>query len=317
MEISVVVPTYNRRDILLRTLATLFAQDLSPSNYEVIVVIDGSTDGTAEALARLERRCGFRVMEQENRGPSAARNAGFRAAMADLVLFLDDDMQCDRGLLTAHLRAHENSPDTVAFGALFLSEESRKNLASECFRREIGAMHLKLQNPHEDHWQITDCVFSNSSIRKDLLQRLNGFDERFRKREDLEFGFRIFETGAQPKYVPQAIARQYYDKTSADLIREAEAFATADVLLALEHPGERIEGHVLALAHLPPARRFLNGIAARAPWLVDLLLSPLCVFGEAFFSLPFARDLGVRALQFRRKAHWLSRVVSDPRLPKR
>ena len=92
MDISVVVPTFNRREIAARTLATLFAQNSPPSSYEVVVVVDGSTDGTATALQSLRPDCSFRVIEQENRGLAGARNSGYKAAAADLVLFLDDDM---------------------------------------------------------------------------------------------------------------------------------------------------------------------------------------------------------------------------------
>lgn len=314
MDISVVVPTYNRRETVLRTLATLFAQNIPCSTFEIIVVIDGSTDGTAEALAKLHCDCGLRILRQPNQGPSAARNAGFRAAKAPLILFLDDDMQCDQGLLAAHLEAHSASTHIVAFGALFLAENSRKSLASECFRREIGAMHLKFQNANPDSWKITDCVFSNSSIRREILEELNGFDEHYRKREDLELALRLVRKDVRPVYLPKAIARHFYEKTSADLIRDAEAFAVADMRLAIDYPDECIEGHVLALDGLTDAKRFLNGIAANAPWLVDLLLWPVCILGESFIQIEFARDLGTRALQYRRKAHWLSCIKARPRL---
>ncbi|MGC8550824.1 MAG: glycosyltransferase family 2 protein [Acidobacteriaceae bacterium] len=68
MEISVVVPTYNRRQTVTRSLETLFAQSAPPSRFELIVVVDGSTDDTAEVLKKLHPACGFQVIEQENRG---------------------------------------------------------------------------------------------------------------------------------------------------------------------------------------------------------------------------------------------------------
>jgi glycosyltransferase involved in cell wall biosynthesis len=71
-EISVVIATYNRREVLLRSLPTLFAQDLAPELYEVVVVVDGSTDRTAEALRELHPRCGWRVLERPNGGISPA-----------------------------------------------------------------------------------------------------------------------------------------------------------------------------------------------------------------------------------------------------
>src|SRR4051812_26710425 len=105
LAISVVVPTYNRRDIVTRSLETMFDQTISSDNYEIIVVVDGSSDGTAEALRGMKPSCRFRIIEQENRGSAGARNTGFRAAESDLVLFLDDDMRCGRDLVFSHVEA--------------------------------------------------------------------------------------------------------------------------------------------------------------------------------------------------------------------
>jgi glycosyltransferase involved in cell wall biosynthesis len=103
LSISVIVPTYNRRETLICSLETLFVQTVPASQVEIIVVVDGSTDGTVETLRHLRPECRFQVIEQENRGPAAARNAGARAAESELILFLDDDMRCDMELLRAHV----------------------------------------------------------------------------------------------------------------------------------------------------------------------------------------------------------------------
>src|SRR5262245_35010670 len=105
MEISVVIATYNRRALLARSLQTVFEQDLPSDQYEIIVVIDGSNDGTLEMLSQWEPRCGFRVLCQENLGQAAARNAGINAARGRLVLFLDDDILVPPHLLRTHVAA--------------------------------------------------------------------------------------------------------------------------------------------------------------------------------------------------------------------
>ena len=92
-KLSVVVPTRNRREVLIpRTLPAMFSQDVPVEDFEIIVVVDGSTDGTAQALSELQPPCSLRIIEQANRGPSAARNNGIRAALGDLLLFIDDDV---------------------------------------------------------------------------------------------------------------------------------------------------------------------------------------------------------------------------------
>src|SRR5208282_523221 len=117
LKLSIVVPTHNRRDVLIsRTLPAIFSQDLSASEYEIIVVVDGSTDGTAEALRELRPRCALRIIEQSNRGPSAARNNGIQAAKGDLLLFIDDDIICGPSLLEQHVAAHDGADPMVAYG---------------------------------------------------------------------------------------------------------------------------------------------------------------------------------------------------------
>jgi GT2 family glycosyltransferase len=309
MDISAVVPTFNRREIVTRTLATLFAQDAPPDGYEIIVVVDGSTDGTADALRLLKPACRLRVIEQENRGLAGARNTGYRAAEADLVLFLDDDMLCDPRLLAAHVVAHKEPGRIVAFGALFLSADSPPSLAAECFRREIGKFHLERRRASEAAWQETDCVFSNTSISRGLLKEFAGFDEAFRMREDLELGIRLFSAGVRPRYISNAIAYQYYGKTSADLIRDAEAFAVADVMFARKHPEAQIKGLLRWLAREPRWKMNLRRIRAIWPAAADSFLAPVCSLGEVFFRFPVFRNMGVRALQMRRRIHWLHRVL--------
>src|SRR5690349_18374024 len=119
MKISVVIPTFQRAPVLARTLPTVFAQDLPSADFEVIVVIDGSTDGTADYLRSLQRpACALRVIEQANRGQAGARNTGMHAARGDIVLFLDDDVLCEPSLLREHLRAHGDSRDRIVSGMI-------------------------------------------------------------------------------------------------------------------------------------------------------------------------------------------------------
>jgi GT2 family glycosyltransferase len=309
MDISVVVPTFNRREIVGRSLETLFAQSLEPARFEIIVVVDGSTDGTAESLKEPRPACGFRVIEQENRGLAGARNTGYRAAETGLVLFLDDDMLCDRNLVAAHLAAHKAAERMVAFGAIFLSSDSRMGLAAECFNREIGAFHLAQKRAPGGEWKATDCVFSNSSISRDLLVEAEGFDESFRMREDLELGVRLFSAGVRSHYIADAIAYQYYEKSCADLIRDAEAFAEADAKFARKHPEVHIKGQLTWLRQEPAWKQRLRQMAAFSPSVGDILLAPVCGAGDLFFRVPAMRNLGVRALQIRRRIHWIHRLI--------
>ena len=310
MVISVVVPTFNRREVVKRTVESLFAQDFPSADYEIIVVVDGSWDGTADALRALKAPCRFQIVEQANKGLAGARNSGARAAGAELLLFLDDDMLCKPGLVAAHAAAHSESLRTVGFGAIFLSPDSPPSLAAECFKRELGAFYLRHKEDAGDEHRDLEYIFGNSSISRDLLMEAGGFDESFKMREDLELWVRLAGMGVRPRYVPGAVAFQYYAKTSADLIRDAEAFAIADVMFARRHPDVRDYGQLRLLDQAPGWKRALRRVAAVSPALTDLALTPLCGLGEAFFTVPRMRNLGVRALQMRRRIHWLHKALA-------
>jgi glycosyltransferase involved in cell wall biosynthesis len=104
--ISVIIPTYNRADVLARTLAAYETQD-TRSEFEVIVVDDGSTDGTPDLLQRYcPRRYDLQKIRQENAGPAAARNAALDRIRAPLVLFTGDDVIPSSSLLRTHAAAH-------------------------------------------------------------------------------------------------------------------------------------------------------------------------------------------------------------------
>jgi glycosyltransferase involved in cell wall biosynthesis len=137
-DISVIIPTFNRRGILARTLPTVLDQDLPSARREVIVVVDGSSDGTSELLhaPRFAEVC---VMQLPNLGISAARNLGLRTARGGLVLFLDDDMLCEPTLLSGHVAAHNGDDGALIIGGeIKLSAESASRALTEGGTRSSG-----------------------------------------------------------------------------------------------------------------------------------------------------------------------------------
>ena len=104
--VSVVIPTFNRQKVLPRAVMSVLHQ--SHRAAEVVVVDDGSTDGTAELIAA--RFGSVEILRQDNRGVSAARNAGIRATRGDWVAFLDSDDEWKPDKLERQLAALESEP---------------------------------------------------------------------------------------------------------------------------------------------------------------------------------------------------------------
>ena len=109
---TVVIPTFERRDVVVGSVTALVEQRYDPG-FEVVVVVDGSTDGTAAALRALQVPFPLQVVEQPNLGAARARNNGARCARGEVLLFLDDDMRAAADLLSAHDRAHARGADVV------------------------------------------------------------------------------------------------------------------------------------------------------------------------------------------------------------
>jgi hypothetical protein len=240
---AVVVPTYERREDVSRAVRSVLAQ--TRGDFELIVVDDGSTDGTGEALAGLDPR--VRYVWQENRGVAAARNAGLRLATAPVVAFLDSD----NVWLPGHL-------ETV-LGAL--GRHPRAVLASTCpefmttgRRRPARA---RLVDPLPEALVANAAGFvSCIAVRRAALERAGGFDERLRVAEDNDLWARLALLGPFSLVRTRTVVRH----PSPGGLR-AQGRLAGDYLAALRESSERVLADV---EHLAGARARELLPAARA-----------------------------------------------------
>jgi GT2 family glycosyltransferase len=253
---SVVIPTHQRKESLLRALASLDAQTIPCERYEVVVVVDGSDDGSRESAEALATGYSLRVLWQPNRGRAAACNAGLAASRGDVIVLLDDDMTATPELLAAHLRVHERDARVAVIGAAPVRVDS-----------EMPAHALYVGgkfNRHLEHLAaagrplaLRDFYSGNLSIGRDVLGDVGAFDERFTAygNEDLELSIRLTAAGVRLVYEPAAVAWQSYDKSFAALARDNVAKGRTAVLLARLHPEARAQLKLGTFARDPIARR--------------------------------------------------------------
>ena len=203
---TVAVPTYNRREHLETCLMALWEQDFPHERFEVVVVDDGSTDGSAEFATSLAgcTDISVTVRAMAHRGLNPARNEAVRAARGELVCFLDDDSIPQPSWLSALASAFAAKPDAAAFGGpIRLQLDGR--LPRSCGREAVGETEQEAPAPGE----VPPTLFgSNLAIPRKLFDHVGLFDERLLSGGDeTEWLERAVATGRRLEFVPDAVVR--------------------------------------------------------------------------------------------------------------
>ena len=206
--VTVVVPTYNRRESLLRMLQSLSEQTYSPDGFEVVVVDDGSSDGTAERLRELRPPFGLRVLSQQNQGPAVARNRGVAEARGRLIVFLDDDIVARPNLLAEHVAAHEGEADPVVIGTMMPPHDWPRPVWVR-WEEEHIVQQYRAMMAGEYACTARQFFSGNVSLSRARFQEAGGFDPAYKRAEDLEFAYRMRDLGASFVFNPRAEALHY------------------------------------------------------------------------------------------------------------
>ncbi|MFD2091533.1 glycosyltransferase [Blastococcus deserti] len=235
---SIVVPTHQRRDVLLESLASL-ARLEAPWPVELVVVVDGSTDGTADAARAVALPFPLTVVEQPNRGAAAARNTGAARATGEFLLFLDDDMVADPRLLLEHDAVLGRGAD-AAVGHIPLHPDSPRTLLTRGVERWVRLRHERLLRT-QGQLALGDLLTGQLSVRADVFRQAGGFDETFNVdgafgAEDTDFLHRLLAGGAVVRYAAGAITWQRYVVTPDQYLRQWRQGGRADAALLRKHP---------------------------------------------------------------------------------
>ena len=267
--ISVIIPTRNRLDALKRCLAALDAQTLPRDQWEVIVVNDGSTDGTAEYLASGATAGTWRHTTLSQGGPARARNAGIRDASGGVLVFIGDDIYATPAFLERHLAAH----DSVHGGASAVLGRTdwANTLHVTPLMRYEGLGQFDYHEIEAGGVDASDLPFrffytSNVSVSRSFLER-HGllFDEDFRQAmgEDGEFAFRARRHGLRLRYEPDALAHHDHPTTFTATRARCRLKGEVTILQARKHP-EWANLDFLALGWRGRLRHGFRRLVARA-----------------------------------------------------
>jgi GT2 family glycosyltransferase len=200
--VSIITPTHNRRRSLERLLLSIAAQDYPMDKIEMVVVCDGCTDDTVSFLNGYKAPFSLKFMEQPALGAANARNQGAALASGEQLIFLDDDIEASKGLVSAFVRACELKEDVVIG---YLPMELRKNASfyEIMLTRWWEEKYYLMSIPGYRH-NFEDLLSGNFSLRSVMFRKLGGFDTSFKCREDYELGYRLVTSGANLSFCKEA-----------------------------------------------------------------------------------------------------------------
>ena len=258
--LSIVIPTFRRPEALARALDALDRQTAGADVFEVLVVddpVEDDSDAVAAVVAAPQRRIAVRHLHRDARGVSAARNMGWRAAAAPLVLFLGDDIIAAPQLVAEHLAWHERrGGDRV--GVLGHVRWARELRVTPFMRWLDHGIQFNYGGLEGDEATCFDLYTANVSVPRALLEEVGGFDEARYPflYEDLDLGYRLGERGLRLLYNRSAIGEHLHRTSVEEWQRRMRDTATAERRWVEQHPDLPAYFHdkIVAACATPGAR---------------------------------------------------------------
>ncbi len=272
MYISIVIPTYNRLPILQKCLLALENQTLTDnkvSNYEIVVVDDGSSDRTLEWLAANKQQLPhLKTYQQHHQGAAAARNLGVNQAVGETIIFIDSDLVVSENFLQAHA-------DALVAGA-------QKLKSDRLFTYGAVINTNNFDNPTSEQYKVTDFsaayfATGNVAIARKWLETAGLFDTGFQLYgwEDLELGVRLKKLGLKLIKCPEAVGYHWHPPFNLEqiptLIEKERERGRMGVVFYEKHPTFDVK----MMIQMTILHRILWGILSLGGRLNERTMKPL------------------------------------------
>jgi len=232
--VSVITPTYNRASLLPRAIASVLNQDFT--DLELIVVDDGSTDGTQEALAGIKDPRLSCIRFEHNRGIGAARHEAVIHARGEFIAFIDSDDVWLPGKLRFQVEVLQRHPTVDVLFGDYRNINHLEHLDKRGFEQTAeGLARVQVRPLDPDVWKITAGLpeallvanfigtCSMVALRRDIVERVGNFEPRLSGPEDLEFWWRASLKGATFAYTTRCLIERHKDEGS--ITAKAAAYA--------------------------------------------------------------------------------------------
>ena len=235
IQYSVVVPAYQSERVLPHCLAALLRQSIDQTQYEIIVVDDGSTDRSAEVAEQMLRQTAARVIRATHHGPAQARNLGAQAAQARLILFTDADCAPAPDWIAQMASAFDDPSISGAKGAY---RTHQRSLVARFVQQEYQDKYDRLlAQPAIDFVDTYAAAY-----RREIFLASGGFDPVFTTSsvEDQELSFRLARQGHRLVFVPDAIVYHQHNASWRGYLRRKFGIGYWKVLLLARHPEKAV-----------------------------------------------------------------------------
>jgi glycosyltransferase involved in cell wall biosynthesis len=220
-EVSVIIPTFNRRTILEKTISDLCNQTFPKDLFELIIVDDFSTDDTREFLAALRLPIDFRYfLNDVNLGRAKTRNRGIEEAKGEYVLLIDDDIWASESLIEEHYKSHlRENQEVVVVGSILVAAGIPKTAVNERYNDHHLWCYREM-NKYGSLLPYNFCKTANLSLPRKLFKKVGLFDEAFLYYggEDTEFGYRLLKNDIKLIFNREAVGYHYHNETVESLI---------------------------------------------------------------------------------------------------
>lgn len=283
--VSVIIPTYNRSDILTQSIDSVLEQTYT--DFELIVVDDASTDDTREVVATYDDERLTYVRHETNRHVSAARNTGIEHASGDFVAFLDDDDEWVPAKLAKQVSLLQDCPSSVGMVYCWLDyldgeevvNEYRPTLSGDIFQHTLAAQPI-----------------GNAStllVRREVIEDIGGFDESLPRGNDGDFIRRVTRK-YEVDYVPEVLVRYHVGHDYQRITREDEA----GIRNAIKGKRTKLQKFDQELDQYPREHARVLVSLARQHWRVGEWGAGLSCLSRAITIAPLTADIYLDTARF-------------------
>lgn len=238
MMVSVIIPTYNGERKINRILESLKNQGYK--SFEVIVVMDGSTDNTRQVVKQFEGSLQIHpLVSQNNLGRSKIRNLGASVAKGDLLIFYDDDMEPDSNSVERHVNFHLNNFGILSGNQIEIKDSKKSDIQN--YKAYLTQHWIEKYNEGINKLTTENLFFTaaNCSIKKEVFFLNGGFDERLTDAEDFDLAQRALQSGIPVYFDKDNIAVHHDPITCRSYINRIRQYQLAHKKLLEIHPERR------------------------------------------------------------------------------